>query len=463
MIKNIYMVTTWPPEKCGIGMFSQNLANSIGPRVGSIKVAPIDDKSRSKTYNYPAINEWKIDKSDQKSWVKVANEISKDSLENDDSAVILQHEYGLDPREDGAYGLGKNFVKISEIFNKSGVTHFAYLHTVKQHPDEHQKQVLQELAKTSNGLIVTAEKAIDILRGPPYNISEGKIEHIDHGTRNFVYEGRDEVKRKHEIEGVLVRTTLGMKGERKGLEQTISAEGEFLNNRLPQKYREELVWIIAGGYHPNAVKNGEDKQYDKILENKMKENNLKWVLTKEPNELGKLARKNDIIILEPPTKDGSLSEELWMDLYTMTNCMYLWYPRLDQISSGILADTCGSGRTCITTKFPYALELLHPKVDENKKGILGMNDPRARGLSVDTGEEGIKQTVECLEYLFLGEEGVHRRTKIEKEARLRGYKMSWDSVGKDFLAYLEFVENTKEDIERAKEQKYGKDPIFIKE
>ena len=445
------MVSTWRPERCGVGIFAENLVDSIG-KVVNVKVAPIDNPLRNYTYQYPAINELKINKQDPNSWLRTANEISLACLENPNSAVILQHEYGLDPDKNLGPSSGRNFVKMSQLFNFNGIPHVFYLHTVNQKPNNHQRKVLQELADSSDGLIVTAQRAINLLRGSEYNISEAKIEHIDHGTRNFVAEGRDQVKERYGLEGVLVFTTLGMKGSRKGLEQTISAWGEFMQNKVTPVQRKNLVYIIAGGYHPNAITKEMDKEYNEKIDNEIKNHGLKSVLTKEHDELGKLARKNDIILLEPKTKQGSLDENIWTDLYTMTNCMVLWYPYLDQISSGILADTLGSGRASLTTKFLYALELLHPEV-ENKKGILGLNNSRSRGLSVDLGEEGIKQTVECFEHLTFDE---NMRRRMEEEAALRGSRMNWSFVGNHFLRYLEF-------IERMKEQKPGKDPIFRKE
>ena len=111
----------------------------------------------------------------------------------------------------------------------------------------------------------------------------------------------------------------------------------------------------------------------------------------------------------------------------------------------------GSGRAAITTKFIYSLELLHPGI-KNKKGILGIDTPRPRGLSVDIGQDEIKQTVDCIEYITFNK---NIRRIMEEEAGLRGYKMNWDFVGEHFLRYLEFTE-------RLKRQRPGKDPLFKK-
>jgi hypothetical protein len=60
--------------------------------------------------------------------------------------------------------------------------------------------------------------------------------------------------------------------------------------------------------------------------------------------------------------------------------MILPYLNTEQISSGILADTIGSGRVAIATKFRYALELIY----SNKTCPPGMTIGRfARGILVD--------------------------------------------------------------------------------
>ncbi len=63
-----------------------------------------------------------------------------------------------------------------------------------------------------------------------------------------------------------------------------------------------------------------------------------------------------------------------------------------------------------------------------------MKNSRPRGFSVDLGEKGIKQTVECIEQLTFNED---LRKKIEEEAGLRGSKMTWDIVGKVYLNLME--------------------------
>jgi hypothetical protein len=165
---NIRFVSTYPPRKCGIGTFCRDLSNSLAKltgEIGHIRIAAIDNDHGP--YNIPV--DLVIDQYNPKSWSDATDAITRRAMESDNpTAVILQHEYGLDPSDDGKDGCGKNYVKIAKKCTENGLTALVYLHTVLESPNEHQKKTIQDLAKYSNGLIVTTESAIDILESPAY-------------------------------------------------------------------------------------------------------------------------------------------------------------------------------------------------------------------------------------------------------------------------------------------------------
>ncbi len=451
MKKDFYIISTYPERVCGVGTFTRDFTNALGKfseKVGKINIAAINDKD-SNYYAYPVTKE--IKQYDPDSWSSVTQEIiSENKNRNVKPTIILQHEYGIDPADDGEYGKGINFVRTAKQFYEESFPVISYLHTVKEEPEQHHKEVLRDLSKYSDGLVVTANKAVKILSSSNYGVDPAKLKHIDHGTRDFSREGRDEVKEKYGLGGVLLYTTMGMKGKRKGLESAVEAWGKFLNEKVSNEDRSKLCYLIAGGYHPNAVKQGFDLEYDEILEKSIKKSNLKHLLTQSPSELGSAARDNDLVLLEPPVRDHFLSEQMLIDLYTMSNGVPLLYPGKDQISSGILADTVGSKRVAITTKFLYAKELLLPEPEKgDNKGIIGIDDPSARGILVDF-EDVVNQTSEAFDYLTYNE---NSRIHMESMSTLRGYEMRWQNVVENFLKYLEV-------IGEKKKMKQGKDPVF---
>jgi hypothetical protein len=117
--------------------------------------------------------------------------------------------------------------------------------------------------------------------------------------------------------------------------------------------------------------------------------------------------------------------------------MVLPYLNIQQISSGILADTLGSGRVAVATKFMYALELIY----SNKKCPPGMVMGRhARGILVDPGEDSIEQIAQALDFLVFDEP---KRLRMERQAQQRGYQMRWYNSAWALLQYIQFVVDKK--------------------
>ncbi|MHC4435562.1 MAG: hypothetical protein ACYTBS_27355 [Planctomycetota bacterium] len=142
---------------------------------------------------------------------------------------------------------------------------------------------------------------------------------------------------------------------------------------------------------------------------------------------------HDVVFL-----DVFLDETTLVELYCATNAMVLPYLNMQQISSGILADTLGSGRAAITTKFKYAIELLHSNKACPPGAVIGRY---ARGILVDPGEPSIEQIAQGLDLLVFNE---GKRLIIEKDAHQRGYQMRWNNSAWALLQYVDFVREQKE-------------------
>ena len=106
MSYNIRIVSTYPPRRCGIGMFSRDLASALAHFTGEvshIRVAAIDDNSGP--YNIPV--DIVIDQYSPESWDSATKEITARAKESaNPTIIILQHEYGLDPDRNRAGGRG---------------------------------------------------------------------------------------------------------------------------------------------------------------------------------------------------------------------------------------------------------------------------------------------------------------------------------------------------------------------
>jgi len=433
---NIRIVSTYPPRRCGIGTFTRDLVNGLehfNGEVDRIRVAAIDKNSES--YNIPV--DIIIEQYTPESWSFAIKDIITRAKESTNpTVVILQHEYGLDPDKNGVDSEGTNFVDMAKAFSSEGLTTLVYLHTVLDEPNDHQKKTLQELAKFSDGLIVTAESTIGILESPIYRIDHSKLKHIDHGIRMQHPSEYDRLatKEKHGLKDFFLVTTLGLLSPDKGIQYSIRAYRRFLEESCTDSQRERIVYLIAGQHHPDFIRAAEGREYreyQSTLTKALEESKLKWCKVKELE--GVDFGQHDVVFL-----DAFLDESTFLELYGATNVMVLPYLNMFQMSSGILADTLGSSRVAIATKFRCALELVH----SNKACPSGLVIGRyARGILVDPGEASVEQIARALDFLVFNQ---NERLEMEKEAHQRGFQMQWNNSAWALLQYVKFIKEEKE-------------------
>jgi len=338
---------------------------------------------------------------------------------------------------------------------KQGLMTLVYLHTLLDSPDEHQRRVLQDLADNTDGLLVTTDNAVDILESGTYGIVRSKIKHIDHGIRmqNPSLYDRLAIKQEYGLQSQFLVTTLGLPSPGKGLQYSIRAYARFLNEACVEAQRKKIVYLIAGACHPEFVKREGGKlyrEYQATLNQSLEDSELRWCKVKDlhTTDFGQYY----IVLL-----DTFLDESTLLKLYGATNIVVLPYLNMQQISSGILADTVGSGRIAIATKFKYALELINPHNQGQKGLILGSH---ARGILVDPGEPSIEQIAQALDYLVFNRD---KRLAMEKRAHRRGYQMRWDNTAWAMLQYIQFVKEEQDIVTgRGIEFTRGKPSVFEK-
>ena len=433
---NVRIVSTYPPRRCGIGTFSRDLANALKHftgEVGYIRVAAIDKDGIP--YDIPV--DLIIDQYNPESWRKAATDIATRAREAANPTVILlQHEYGLDPDENGNDAKGANYVAMAKALHGAGLLTLVYLHTVLDNPDPHQKRVLQDLAEHSDGLLVTTDSAVDMLESDTYGLERGKAKHIDHGIRMHHPSQYDRLKIKKEygLENRFLVTTIGLRSPNKGLQYSIPGYARFLSESCTEDQRKHVVYLIAGEFHPEFVRAEGGRlyrEYQAMMKQVLEDSKLKWC---EVKELGAA----DFELYDVVFLDTFLQESTLLKIYGATNAMVLAYLNPHQISSGVLADTLGSGRVAITTKFMYALELINPK-SQDKEGIIIA--PRARGILVDAGEPSVEQIAQALDYLVFNSE---ERLEMEKRAHQRGYQMGWGNTAWQLLQHVEFLQEKRD-------------------
>lgn len=444
---NIRMVSTFPPRRCGIGTFSRDLANALvhfTGEVGHIRIAAIDRDGES--YDIPV--DLVIDQYNPRSWRENTGHIIYRARQTrNPTVVLLQHEYGLDPDEEGRDCQGTNFVDMARAFKNEGLLTFVYLHTVLLKPNDHQKNVVKSLAEHSDRLLVTTDSAIDILQSS-YGIDRAKVKHIDHGIRmqNPSLYDRLAIKEELGLGNQFLVTSLGLRSPGKGVHYGVRAYGRFAEESLTEEQRKHIAYLVAGQYHPDFMKADEGRpyrEYQEKLTAALNEHDLEWC------EIEKLGEQNvtdcDIVFL-----NNFLEESTLLDLYGATNAMVLPYLDRQQISSGILADTLGAGRVAIATKFLYALELIHPRNVEQEGLVL---EPHSRGILVDPGESSVEQIAQALDFLVFNKE---ERLAMERRAHERGHMMGWHNTAWELLQTIDYTRERRELVT-------GRGPDFIRQ
>jgi len=452
MLYNIQIVTTYPPRRCGIGTFSRDLVSALENfrgEIDHIEVTAIDNGNGP--YNVPV--DLVINQYNYESWSLAIKDIMNRAKESTNpTIIILQHEYGLDPDTNGEDGRGTNFVDITKAFYGQGLTTLVYLHTVLDEPNDHQKKTLQELAKFSDGLILTSESAIEILKSSTYKIDQLKLKHIDHGIRMQQASEYDRLamKEKHGLKEFFLVTTLGLLSPDKGIQYSIRAYGRFLEESCTNSQRERIVYLIAGQCHPDFMRADGGtayQEYQVTLAKALEESKLKWCRSKELGSVN--FRQHDVVFI-----DTFLDESTFLEFYGATNIMVLPYLNMFQTSSGILADTLGSSRVAIATKFSCALGLIH----SNKPCPSGLVIGRyARGILVDPGEASVEQIARALDFLVFNQ---IKRLTMEKEAHQRGFQMQWNNSAWALLQHIKFIEEEK-DLVTGRAEKFTREKTSI--
>jgi len=398
-------------------------------------VAAVDDSGHD--YEIPV--DLVIDKHNPQSWRRGAARIEQIASESDNkTAILLQQEYGLDPLvEDGRIveARGNNYVDMAWQFAKNrDLITLVYLHTVLggDRANNYQVRTLQNLGKYTDGLIVTTQSAVDILNADPYDIPLNKLNHIDHGIRT---NKGDRLKIKEDIgaKDVFLATQLGLKSPGKGVQYTIEGVAEFVDKSLRGNQRDNFCCLVAGEYHPGFVaeENGVHyRAHREDIEKRLKRSNLRW---QEVDRLGDVDfRNNEFVLL-----DGFLDEKTLKNFYCATNVMVMPYLEMQQISSGIGADTLGSGRVPLSTRFRWMEEML------GKGKQMGDIEVTSRGILMDPGERSVNQIAQGLDYLVFNKA---ERLKMEVSSYERGHQMRWEYVAGNLLRHLAGISRARKNV-----------------
>lgn len=314
---NVIYISSYIPRRCGIATYTSDLTkaiNLINPYSKAEIMALIRPEDK---INYPLevklkINQYKID-----SYIKAANYINKSKAD----IVVLEHEFGLYGGEFGDF-----IIKLIELLNKPLVV---TAHTVPNDFNKGYGLVLKDVIKFAEKVIVMMPKSMQKLI-KKYDYPKEKIEIIPHGVPDIPLESNDIYKKKRGLEGRIILGNINLLSTIKGLEYTIEALKEI------KGHFDNVLYLIIGQTHPIVLQR-EGEKYRQFLIKKIQQydlqENVKFI--------------NEYISLE------ELIE--WLKIIDIYITPYL---DPQQSASGALAYAIGAGKTCISTPYLYAKEVL---------------------------------------------------------------------------------------------------------
>ncbi len=371
----ICFISTYPPRECGIATFTHDLCHAIVENHADVRASVIAMTDTPEGYDYPPEVVFEIRHnrlSDYRLAAEYANLSGADIL-------CLQHEFGIFGGQHGRYVL--DFL---ESLRKPIVT---TLHTVLFAPPPDYRDILMQIARASDHLVVMNSKAIPILR-KVYGVPEEKISLIHHGVPDVPFVDPNYYKDKFGVEGRLVLLTFGLLNRNKGIEMVLEALPEVIA-RHP-----EVVYIVLGATHP-VVKRKEGEEYRLWLQRRVQQ----------------LGLEEHVLFFNRYVELSELCEFIGAcDIYITP------YQSKEQVVSGTLAYAIGMGKAVISTPYYYAEELLA----EN------------RGRLVEFGDvKGLQQAL--LELI----ENEALRHQMRKRAYEFGRQMIWPEIGAQYLALFE--------------------------
>lgn len=314
----IIMITSFPPRKCGIATYSQDLIKAIEDKYAdsfTIKVCALQKNDNNEKYP-PEINLF-LKTDEKEDYKKVALELNAD---DDIKFIYLQHEFGL-------YGgnLGEYILGFLEAVDKPVITTF---HTVLTDPNDDRKVLIQKIADLSSKVIVMTNLSAKILINE-YSIPKEKIKIIPHGT-HLIAPMPSYLKDSVPFKNRIIISTFGLISAGKGIETALEALPKIVE-KFPN-----VLYLIIGKTHPEIIKN-EGEVYREFLHEKVKE----------------LKLEDNVLFI-----NKYLALDVLLEYLQRTDIYFFTSKDPQQAVSGTLVYALSAGCPVVSTPIPHSLELL---------------------------------------------------------------------------------------------------------
>ncbi len=257
------------------------------------------------------------------------------------------------------------------------------LHDIPRAPTPRQREILVELLDSVVSAVVLSDAASSLLT-EAYDVDPFRVEVIPYGIPDLPIMSAETIKASVGLDGRVVLLSFGLLDPGKGYERVIEA--------LPAIVAEHpnATYVIVGATHPDVIRR-EGEAY-------------RTSLKARADALGMAAHLRLV-----PEFVGRVELTRWLqaaDVFVTPN------PDLGKMVSGPLTYAMAAGRAIVSTRYPYAVELLAD----------------GRGLLVASGPAGIAAGALRL----LANDKL--RTTVGARAHEHSRKMAWTRVGAAYQA-----------------------------
>jgi glycosyltransferase involved in cell wall biosynthesis len=361
------------PRRCGIATFTTDLSDAMTSEFPDLDCFVLAMNDPGRRHAYPPRVRFELAESDLASYRRAADFLNVNAVD----AVCVQHEYGIFGGRAGAYVLA--------LLRELRMPIVTTLHTILPEPDATFREVMSELTKLSERVVVMSSRGAELLRDV-HGVPDDKIDLIPHGIPTASPARRS--KYQLGVEGKSVVLTFGLLSPDKGIEHVIDALPAIVE-RFP-----DVLYIVLGATHPH-VKAQHGETYRLALETRAQ----------------RLGVDANIIFHDRFVSQGELAEFLAAaDVYVTP------YLNANQSTSGTLAYAVGAGKAVISTPYAHAREMLA----EGRGILVPWRDPAAIAREV----VGV-----------LGDDA--RRLALGERAAAYGRDMVWPAVARRYHASLE--------------------------
>jgi glycosyltransferase involved in cell wall biosynthesis len=367
----IAFVGDYLPRKCGIATFTRDLHHAVAAQYPAIECGVLAINDLPEGYDYEPEVRFEIQEQRLLDYQEAANFLRFNGFD----VLSLQHEFGI-------YG-GNSGGHILAFLREVNLPVVTTLHTFLQDPDPNQRQVMEEIVRQSERLVVMTERGHAILR-ETYDAPTEKIDLIAHGIPDMRLVDPNSLKDQFGLEGKKLLLTFGLLSPGKGIEYVIQA--------LPEIARQhpDLIYMVLGATHPNLVR-AEGERYRLSLER----------LAEKLGVSTHIAFYNRFVELEELKQFIGAA-----DIYITP------YLAKAQATSGTLCYAFGSGKAVISTPYWHAEELL-----AEERGVLV---PFRDSEAIATAVTGLL-------------EDTTRLNAMSERAYSLGRKMIWSQTAKHYF------------------------------